>query len=91
MGNRRKRKTPGKGPARAPGPVTNRSKANKPVKPAAGPKFVERARLRRVPVDDPGPEDVSAFDAEPPPDDDDDEDEPEDAGAYSRPPRAGEP
>jgi len=82
MGNRRKRKTQPakKSPARAPGPVTNRRKANKPVKPAAGPKFVERAQLRRVPFDDPGPEDVSAFDAEPPPDDDDE-----------RPPRTGEP
>jgi hypothetical protein len=46
-------------PATTPGPVINRRKANKPFKPARG-RFVERSAFN-----DPGPEDVTHFDAAP--------------------------
>ena len=57
---KRKEKRPK--PTRSPGPVTNRRKANKPLKPASGRSFLERS------VHD-GPEDVTAFDAAPTPED----------------------
>lgn len=56
---KRKQKPRNPKPVRAPGPMTNKRVANKPFKPARG-RFVER-----LAVDDPGPEDVAAFDAAP--------------------------
>jgi len=46
-------------PAQAPGPLTNKRVANKPFKPARG-RFIERSALN-----DPGPEDLTHFDASP--------------------------
>ena len=63
-------------PVRGGGPIINRRKANKPFKPERAPTFVER---------NDGPEDVTHFDAGP------DDDDPEDAGAYRRGCRTGEP
>jgi len=74
MPKKAKRPPPPKKPETGRGPARNRRKANKPVPPSDKPKFIERGPLRRVPVEDPGPEDVSAFDSSPAPEDVDQDD-----------------
>lgn len=56
---RKKGKSAKPGPVLTQGPATNRRKGNRQVSPAkGGRRFVQRSA-----VNDPGPEDVSGFDA----------------------------
>lgn len=58
MTKKRKQKPRNPKPIRTPGPATDRRVANKPFKPARVRTFVERSAM-----DDPGPEDLTHFDA----------------------------
>lgn len=62
MTKAKKKTKPAKPRGRGPGPVTNRRKQNEPLAPARGDKFRQRDQGRFA-VDDPGPEDVTHFDA----------------------------
>jgi len=64
MAKPRPPKPPPPKPARVRGPITNRRKGNRAITPAKGAQFLERKppKLRRVAVDDPGPEDLTEFD-----------------------------